>query len=206
MLKIWGRTNSTNVKKVLWTAEEAGITYKNIAAGGAFGIVSDPEYRAKNPNGLVPTLEDGDLVLWESNTIVRYLAAQYGGSELFIADAGQRAKAERWMDWTTSSLALPFRDLFWNVVRLTPDKQDHAAKEAGFQNCSKLFAMVNEALALQPYLTGEKFGVGDIPLGCFAYAWFEMPIDRPDLPHLKDWYERLKARPAYQKSVMTPLT
>lgn len=206
MLKIWGRTNSTNVKKVLWAAEETGVAYENIAAGGAFGIVSDPEYRAKNPNGLVPTLEDGDLVLWESNTIVRYIAAKYGDSELFISDAGQRAQAERWMDWTTSSLALPFRDVFWNVVRLTPDKQDHAAKEKGLQTCCKLFAMVDETLASQPYLSGEQFGIGDIPVGCFAYAWFEMAIDRPDLPHLKNWYEQLKTRPAYQKAVMIPLT
>jgi glutathione S-transferase len=206
MLKIWGRTNSTNVKKVLWAAEEAGVAYENIEAGGAFGIVNNAEYRAKNPNGLVPTLEDGDLILWESNTIVRYLAAQYDKTGLFIADAAERAKAERWMDWATSSLALPFRDLFWNIVRLAPDKQDVAAMETGLKTCSGLFTMVDEALASQPYLSGSKFGIGDIPVGCFVYAWFEMAIDRPDLPHLASWYERLKTRPAYQKTVMTPLT
>lgn len=206
MLKIWGRTNSNNVKKALWAAEEVGVPYENIPAGGAFGIVSDPEYRAKNPNGLVPTLEDKDLVLWESNTIVRYLAAQYGQSTLYIEDAAARAKAERWMDWTTSTLATPFRDVFWNIVRLTPDKQDRAAKEKGIQDCSKLFAIVDAALASQPYLSGDKFGVGDIPLGCFAYAWLEMPIERPDHPHLVAWYERLTQRPAFQKAVMIPLT
>ncbi len=206
MLKIWGRTNSNNVKKALWAAEEVGVPYENIPAGGAFGIVSDPAYRAMNPNGLVPTLEDGDLVLWESNAIVRYLAAQYGQSTLWIEDAAARAKAEKWMDWATSTLATPFRDVFWNVVRLTPDKQDHAALEKGRQNCCGLFSIVDAALASQPYLSGDKFGIGDIPLGCFAYAWFEMTIERPDLPHLAAWYARLQERPAYQKAVMIPLT
>jgi glutathione S-transferase len=206
MLKIWGRTNSTNVKKVLWAAEEVGVPYENIPGGGAHGVVADPAYRAMNPNGLVPTLEDADLVLWESNTIVRYLAAQYGQSNMYIEDAAERAKAERWMDWMTSTVATPFRDLFWNVVRLTPDKQDHAAKDKGLQDCGRLFAIADETLASQPYLSGSKFGIGDIPLGCFAYAWFEMPIERPDLPNLAAWYERLKIRPAYQKAVMTPLT
>lgn len=206
MLKIWGRTNSNNVKKALWAAEEVGVPYENIPAGGAFGIVSDPAYRAMNPNGLVPTLEDGDLVLWESNAIVRYLAAQYGRSTLWIEDAAARAKAEKWMDWTTSTLATPFRDVFWNVVRLTPDKQDHAALEKGRQNCCGLFSVVDATLAAQPYLSGDKFGIGDIPLGSFVYAWFEMSIQRPDLPHLAAWYARLRERPAYQKAVMIPLT
>ena len=206
MLKIWGRTNSNNVKKALWVAEEVGVPYENIPAGGAFGIVSDPAYRTMNPNGLVPTLEDGDLVLWESNTIVRYLASQYGRSTLWIDDAAARAKAEKWMDWTTSTLAIPFRDVFWNVVRLAPDKQDHTALEKGRHNCCGLFSIVDAALASQPYLSGDKFGIGDIPLGCFAYAWFEMTIERPDLPHLAAWYARLQERPAYQKAVMIPLT
>lgn len=206
MLKIWGRTNSSNVKKVLWAAEEVSVPYENIPAGGAHGIVADPAYRALNPNGLVPTLEDADLVLWESNTIVRYLAAQYGQATLYSEDAGERAKAERWMDWMTSTVAAPFRDVFWNVVRLTPDKRDNAAIEKGLQDCGRLFAIADKVLATQPYLSGPNLGVGDITVGSFAYAWFEMPIERPDLPHLATWYERLKSRPAYQKAVMIPLT
>ena len=206
MLKIWGRTNSNNVKKALWAAEEVGVPYENIAAGGAFGIVSDPAYRTMNPNGLVPTLEDGELVLWESNTIVRYLAAQYGRSTVWIDDPAARAKSEKWMDWATSTLATPFRDVFWNVVRRTPDQQDPIAMDKGRDSCSSLFTIVDAALASQPYLSGDRFGVGDIPLGCFAYAWFEMPIERPDHPNLAAWYARLKERPAYQKAVMIPLT
>jgi glutathione S-transferase len=206
MLKIWGRTNSTNVKKALWAAEEVGVPFENIPAGGAHGVVADPDYRAKNPNSTVPTLEDDDLVIWESNTIVRYLAAQYGQSTLAIDDPKDRAQAEKWMDWVLSRLAGPFVDVFWNTVRLPPEKQDAKACAKGLETCGALLAIVDKTLAQQPYLSGAKFGMGDIPLGCFAYAWFEMPIERPDLPNLEAWYERLKARPAYQKTVMIPLT
>lgn len=206
MLTIWGRNNSNNVKKVLWCAEEIGLPYESIPAGGAFGLTADPAYRAMNPNGLVPTIRDGDFVLWESNAIVRYLAARYAPERLVPQAMTTRASADRWMDWTTSSFAAPFRDVFWGTVRTAPDQRDIAAIEAGRQKSAALLAMVDQALAGQPYLSGDAFGMGDIPLGCFAYAWFGMPIERPDLPHLAAWYERLAARPAYRKAVMIPLS
>ena len=206
MLKLWGRINSTNVKKALWCLEELKLPYTRIDAGGAFGVVGEADYVAKNPNQLVPCLEDGELVLWESNAIVRYLAAQYGEGVLWNADPVQRAQADKWMDWVTSSLAAPFRPVFWNIVRTAPEKRDMVAVQAALKECGNLLAIADRALAEQPYLSGENFGMGDIPLGCFAYAWFEMPIERPDLPHLRGWYERLQQRPAYQTSVVTPLT
>ncbi len=206
MLKLWGRTNSTNVKKALWCLEELGLSYTRIDAGGAFGVVGDAEYVAKNPNRLVPCLEDGELVLWESNAIVRYLAAQYGEPALWSADPRQRAEADKWMDWVTSSLAAPFRVVFWNIVRTAPEQRDMAAVTAALQECGDLLAIADAALAGQPYLSGADFGMGDIPLGCFAYAWFELPIERPDHPHLRAWYQRLRQRAAYQRAVMTPLT
>ncbi|WP_415844806.1 glutathione S-transferase family protein [Stutzerimonas zhaodongensis] len=206
MLKLWGRNNSTNVKKPLWCLEELKVPYTRIDAGGAFGIVGEPEFVAKNPNKLVPCLEDGELVLWESNAIVRYLAARYGEGSLWNTDPAQRAEADKWMDWATSTLAAPFRPVFWNVVRTAPEQRDMAAVQTGLAECSKLLTIVDQTLAEQPYLSGESLGMGDIPLGCFAYAWFEMPIERPDLPHLRDWYDRLRQRPAYQAAVLTPLT
>jgi glutathione S-transferase len=206
MLKLWGRINSTNVKKVLWCLEELGVPFTRIDAGGAFGVVGEADYVAMNPNRLVPCLEDGELVLWESNAIVRYLAAQYGEGSLWNADPRQRAEADKWMDWVTSSLAAPFRPVFWNIVRTAPEKRDMAAVQAALKECGNLLAMADQTLAEQPYLSGESFGIGDIPLGCFAYAWFEMPIERPELPHLRDWYQRLQQRAAYQTAVMTPLT
>lgn len=206
MLKLWGRENSTNVKKVRWCLEELKVPYTRIDAGGVFGVVAEPDYNAKNPNQLVPCLEDGELVLWESNAIVRYLAARYGDAVLWCSDPGQRAQADKWMDWTTSSLAAPFRTVFWNMVRTAPAQRNMPAVQLALDECSRLLAIADSTLEQQPYLSGASFGMGDIPLGCFAYAWFVMPIDRPDLPHLLDCYERLQQRPAYQASVMTPLT
>jgi glutathione S-transferase len=206
MLKIWGRHNSSNVRKVLWCAEEIGLPYESVQVGGAFGQVDTPEYRALNPNGLVPMIEDHGLPLWESNTIVRYLSARYALNTLYPADAAARAVGEKWMDWTTSSFAGPFRDVFWGTLRTAPELRDTAKIEAGIQRCGELLVMADAALAKAPWLSGPRFAMGDIPLGSFIYAWFEMPIERPALPHLLDWYERLKTRPAYRKAVMTALT
>lgn len=206
MLKIWGRSNSTNVKKVVWCVEELAIPYERIDAGGAFGVVNEDDYKAKNPNALVPCLEDGGVVLWESNAVVRYLAAKHGVGTLWAEDPAERAVGDKWMDWTTSSIAGPFRDVFWNMVRMAPEKRDMEAVAKGIATCGTLLARADKALADAPYLSGDTFRMGDIPLGCFIYAWFEMPIERPDLPSLAAWYERLKARPAFQKAVAIPLT
>lgn len=206
MLKIWGRTNSSNVKKVLWCAEEIGLPYDRIDAGGPFGIVNEPAYRALNPNGLVPVIEDGPLVLWESHTIVRYLASKHGATQLYPTDLSERAQSEMWMDWVGTSVMEPYRLLFWNTVRLAPAERDQAAAEKGLQDVQRLLAIADQALSRQPFLSGDKLGVGDIPLGCLAYAWFGMPIERPALPNFQAWYQRLAERPAYQKSVMVPLT
>lgn len=206
MLKIWGRANSTNVKKAVWCALELGLPFERIEAGGAFGVVNEDAYRAMNPNGLVPCIEDDGFILWESNAIVRYLSAKYGAGSLWHADPAVRAVGDKWMDWPTSTLAAPFRDLFWNTVRLGPDQRDTEAQEAGLAACATLFKRVEAELARMPYLSGETFAMGDIPLGCFIYAWFEMPIARPDLPHLRAWYDRLRVRPAFIEAVAIPLT
>lgn len=205
MLKIWGRKNSSNVRKVLWCAEELGLDYEAIDAGGAFGVVDTPQYRALNPNGRVPMIEDGDFVLWESNTIVRYLCAKQA-SNWYPSDVKARASAEKWMDWTTSTLAEPFKAVFWGVVRTPAEKQNWDSINAGRQACIDALGTVEKALAEQPYLSGDAIGMGDIPLGCFVYAWFEMPIERPAMAHLEAWYQRLQQRPAYRKAVMTALT
>ncbi|TMU80134.1 glutathione S-transferase [Pseudomonas fluorescens] len=207
MLKIWGRKNSSNVRKPLWAAEELGLAYEAIDAGGAFGVVDTPEYRAMNPNGRVPVIEDDGFVLWESNAIVRYLLARHApDSHWYSADPRARAVADKWMDWTTSSFAGPFRTVFWGVLRTPADKQDWAAINAAIKECNELLSMADQALASQPYLSGQDIGMGDIPLGSFIYAWFEMPIERAPQAHLQAWYERLKQRPAYKKAVMTALT
>lgn len=206
MLRIWGRRNSSNVRKVLWCAEEIGLPYESIEVGGAFGGTQSAEYRALNPNGLVPVIEDHGLPLWESNAIVRYLAARYALGKLYPVDVAERARSEQWMDWTSASFAVAFRDLFWGVVRTAPADRDETRIAAALVRCGDLLTVADAALAQQPWLSGERFAMGDIPLGAFAYAWFEMSIQRPELPHLADWYARLQQRPAYRKGVMTPLT
>ncbi|MBO0905034.1 glutathione S-transferase family protein [Jiella sonneratiae] len=205
-MKIWGRNNSINVRKVLWCAEELGVAYERVEAGGAFGVVDTPAYRALNPNGRVPTLQDGELVLWESNAIVRYLARRYGAGRFAADDPAAFASADKWMDWASTSFGGPYRDVFWNMVRMTPETRDAAAVERGLAECGRLLEIPEAQLSRTPYLSGEDLGIGDIPLGCAAYGWFEMPIERPDFPNLAAWYERLKQRPAYRAGVMTPLT
>lgn len=205
-MKIWGRENSTNVRKVLWCAEELGLEYEHIPAGGSFDVVNSPKYRAMNPNGLVPCLEDDGLILWESNAIVRYLARQYGTTQFAPADPRQWAVGDKWMDWASFSLGIPFREMFWNLVRCTPEQRDTDAMERGHKHCTQLMPLANDVLDRSAWLSGPELGIGDIPLGCIAYAWFSLPIERDRLPALEDWYERLTSRAAYRKAVMTPLT
>jgi glutathione S-transferase len=202
MLKIWGRANSVNVQKVMWTASELEIPHERIDAGMQYGVVNTPEYRKLNPNGRVPTIEDGSLVLWESNAIVRYLYAKYGPSRT----QEQVAAADKWMDWTASSLSDPMRDVFWGLVRTPPEKRDAAVIEAARKRAAEALQVADDALARQPFLSGATLGMGDVPPGAFIFRWFELPIDRPALKNLTAWYERLKARPAYQQHVMLPLS
>lgn len=205
-MKIWGRINSTNVRKVLWCAEELNLIYESIPAGGEFGVVNEPAYLERNPNGRIPCLEDEGLVLWESNVIVRYLGKKYGQQPFIPADIQSWYAAEKWMDWASFSFGMPFRNLFWNLVRHTSEQRNEDEITLGIKHCTVLMAIANAELEKSPYLSGNHIGIGDIPLGCIAYSWFSFPIARPSMPALEAWYERLKSRPAYQKGVMTPLT
>lgn len=206
MLKIWGRRNSSNVRKVLWCAEEIGLPYESIEVGGSHGGTQTPEYQAMNPNSLVPVIEDHGLPLWESNAIVRYLSARYALGTLYAEDPMERAQAEKWMDWSTSRMAPLYSDLVWGIMRTAPADRDEARISAAIVRAGDYLAMADATLARQPWLSGETFAMGDIPLGSLIYAWFELPIQRPELPHLADWYARLRERPAYQRGVMSPLT
>ena len=206
MLKIWGRINSVNVKKVVWAAEECGLAYERIDAGMQHGVVSTAAYLAMNPNARVPTLEDDGFVLWESNAMVRYLARRYGQGTLDPQDLRQYADADRWMDWCTSTLAGTFRHVFWGMVRTPVEQRDAKAIETSRVETAKLLAIPEAVLAHQPYLAGAQFTMGDIPLGCFVHLWLSMPIERPAHPALTAWHARLAARPAFQKAVNTPLS
>jgi len=206
MITIWGRRNSINVMKVLWCADELLLDYERIDAGMAFGVVNEDFYRAKNPNAKVPCLEDGERVLWESNTIVRYLAAAYGLGHLCPEDIGQRAAAEKWMDW---QLTTPYADLiylFWGTVRNSPVHQDPRRQAEAIRHLDGYWAIVDRALEGRDYLNGNQLTIADIPLGCLMWRWQNLNIPRAGFDRLEAWHERLKARPAFQKNVMLPLT
>ena len=205
MLKIWGRASSSNVQKVLWCCDELGIPFERIDIGGKFGGNSDPKYRALNPNGLVPTVEDGDLVLWESNSITRYLARKYGNGRLMPAEPGPQALVERWMDWQLAHLNPAIGPIFMGYVRTPPEKRDMKAIEAACQRTAELFRMVEAQLARSPYLGGDVLTLADFGVAIWAYRWFVMPIERPEMPNLAAWQKRLAARAPYKTHVMLPL-
>ncbi|AGH50965.1 glutathione S-transferase [Sphingomonas sp. MM-1] len=203
MLTIWGRPNSHNVKKVVWFAEEIGRPFVRLNIGGAFGITDS--YREMNPNALIPTIEDDGLVLWESNAILRYLAARYGEGTLWPADPAARARGDKWMDWQFG-YADAQRDAFLNLVRHSPEERDAAAIARSAEATATMMAILNQALADRPWLSGDNFGVGDVPMGVYAHSWFALDIERPAMPHVEDWYARLRERPGYAAHVMIPLT
>jgi glutathione S-transferase len=206
MLKIWGRANSINVQKVMWTVAELGLAHERIEAGMAFGVVGEPHYAAMNPNQLIPVLQDGDLTLWESNAIVRYLARRYGAGTLCPDDDAAAARADMWMDWQQTRINPALSPVFLGLVRTPPEKRDAAAIEAARDATAKGLAILDRALAGHKFLLGDTLTMADIPLGCVAYRWYQLPIERPELPNLKAWYDRLAARPAFARHVMLPVT
>ena len=206
MLRVWGRVNSVNVKKVLWCVGELGLPFERIDAGMEYGVVGTPEYQAMNPNSRVPTIDDDGFVLWESNAIVRYLSLQYGLGTLCPEDPRRRADSDRWMDWTTAQLSPTFREVFWGMVRTAPEKRDMAFIEKNRVATAKAFDIVDRQLGTHAFIAGDHLTMGDIPLGCYAHLWLSMPIERPAHPNLAAWHKRLLERPAFNAGVNTPLS
>lgn len=202
MLTIWGRLNSHNVKKVAWLAAEIGLPHVRHDMGGSFGY--SEAYLAMNPNRLVPTIEDDGVVLWESNAILRYLAAKHAPA-LWSADPAIRALGDRWMDWQFG-YADAQRPLFLNLVRKPEAERDGTAIARSAEACGAQMAILDAALAAQPWLSGEAFGIADIPMGVYAHTYFTLDIPRPPLPHVEDWVARLRERPAYAALVMIALS
>jgi glutathione S-transferase len=207
MLKVWGRTTSINVQKVLWCLAETGTPYERIDAGLAFGKNTEDWYRKMNPNGLVPTIDDDGFVLWESNAIVRYLAAKYGAGSLCPADAEARADADRWMEWhSTSAWGTALRIAFFNLYRVAPEKRDQKAVDAAIQQSIQYFTLLDSHLAGRRFITGDALTMGDIPMGCATHRFLNMDFVRPSLPSLEAWYARLLERPGYKAHVALPLS
>ena len=194
MLKIWGRLTSINVQKVVWCADELGLTYERIDAGRDFGLVNTVEYLSKNPNGLIPVIEDDGFVLWESNAIVRYLAAKYGEGSLWPTDRCMCADADRWMDWQATTFNPTIGPAFWQLIRFAPEKRDPAVVEAAREGAEKKLAILNSHLATREFVAGSSFTMGDIPLGCSVDRWYKLPLPREAHPHVERWYAGLRAR------------
>ena len=203
MLTIWGRLNSHNVKKVAWFAEELGIPHVRNDVGMEHGM--DAAYLAMNPNALIPTIEDDGFVLWESNAILRYLAAKYGVPRFWPDDPAVRAAGDKWMDWQFGYASTQL-GAFLNLVRRAPEARDQTEIQRSAQASANRMEILNEALASTPWLSGPAFGVADVPMGVYAHTWYTLDIERPDLPHVLDWYARLRQRSGYASQVMIPLS
>ena len=205
MLTIWGRTNSINVQKVLWCAGELGLRYERVDAGLHFGVNKTPEYLARNPNGVVPTIDDDGYVLWESNSIVRYLASKHAPGTLYPTDAKERSLAERWMDWQLT-VAVPLGIMFRNLIRTPPEKRDHAQIEAARTEAGAAFAILDAHMKDRDFVEAGRLTIGDFPIGPMAYRWLALGASPDAYPTLVRYRDRLAERPAYRERVMLPLT
>ena len=202
MLEIWGRPYSSNVIPVIWTANELGLDYTLQLAGGSFGKLDTEAYAELNPNRMIPAIRDGDFPLWESLSIVRYLCERYGAGTLSPSDLRTRALADQWMEWSASRAFSPVIYLFFATVRTQPDQRDIAKIAELRDQAHEALTILDGHLANQPFVCGDAFTMGDIPLGCIAYRYFNVDVERSALPNVYAWYQRLAERPSYQDHVM----
>lgn len=203
-ITLWGRLNSANVQKAVWALEELALPYQHVPAGGSFGGLDSPDFLAMNPNGRVPVLRDGELTLWESHAVVRYLSAEYGSGLLFPLEPAERAPVDQWTDWVATTFQPAWIAVFWDLVRAPVAQHDRARIERGIAATLRCFQMMEQRLRDTPFLGGRNFTYADIVAGVAMYRWTSMDIDRPDLPAVAAWHGRLKERPAFQKAVCLP--
>jgi glutathione S-transferase len=202
VIKIWGRNTSSNVQKVMWAVNEIGLPHERIDIGGPFGGNREAAYLAMNPNGLVPTLEEEDgFLLWESNSIVRYLAAKHRAAVLEPADLQARGRASAWMDWQLSVLAPAITPGFIGLIRTPPEKRNHAAIEESKKKTTEAIALLDAQLTKSAFLAGDAFSYGDIPAAVMANRYRQLVPERPPLRNFERWYAAIAARPAFKDQV-----
>jgi glutathione S-transferase len=207
MLKIWGRNSSTNVQKVMWTIGELDLEHIRFDIGGPFGKTKDPEYLALNPNGLIPTLEDDDIILWESNAIVRYLAHKYGRGSLEPTDLKTWALVNQWLDWQASVVLPAITGAIVGLQRTPRDKRNHAEIVASQVQTTNVMSIFDRWLATNKFAAGEQFTAADIPLGIMAYRYRHLVPDRPQLANFEKWFSFLEDRRAFREHVKgAPMT
>jgi glutathione S-transferase len=206
MLKIWGRITSINVRKVVLAARWMEIPFERVDAGLQFGIVKTPEYLAKNPNALVPLMEDGAFRLWESNVIVRYLCAKHSLGNLYPESLTERFDAERWMDWQQTTLCGAGRGAFIQLMRTAPDQRSPDAIAQSIAAMEPLMARIDEHLSRHAFMAGDKFTMADIPVVCEVHRWRGLPIERGARPHIDRWYQAIVQHPAAHGVLDIPLS
>ncbi|WP_095136464.1 glutathione S-transferase family protein [Pseudomonas sp. Irchel s3a10] len=199
MLRILGKASSINVRKVLWTCAELQIPFEREDWGSGFKSTDTPEFLALNPCAMVPVIQDGDFTLWESNTIIRYLAGNYGGADLYPTEARTRARVDQWIDWQASELNRSWSYALMSLVRKSADYQDRAALASGVEQWSKTMSILDQQLQKTgAYVSGEQFSLADIPIGLSVNRWFETPLAHPDYPAVRAYYERLSQREGFR--------
>ncbi len=203
-LTIWGRRNAFNVQKVLWLIGELGLEHRQIDAGGPFGGLDSPDFLRRNPNARIPVIEDDRTVVWESHSILRYLAARHAPGTLWPEDPADRSHADRWTDWALGTLQPAFMDLFRGYYRTPEDDRNWAAIRDAQARTTQLYQRLDRHLADRPFLAGDALTIADIPAGTSLFRYFELDLDRPALPNVEGWYRRLVERPAYRTHVMVP--
>jgi glutathione S-transferase len=203
---LWGRSTSSNVMKVIWALEELTLPYERVDVGGPFGKTDTPEYRAMNPTGLVPTLQEGNFTLWESNAIMRYLCAAHApDTTLWPRDSQARARVDQWLDTQQTLMNRPQGVLFVGLVRTKPEERDNAAITRAIKEAARAYGMIAAELGKHSFIAGEHFTLCDIAWGVHVHRWFTMEFDRPEIPNLRAWYERLLTRPVYKEHIARPL-
>jgi glutathione S-transferase len=205
-IRIWGRISSINVRKVVLAAQLLQLPFERTDAGAGFGVVQTPEYKARNPNALVPLLQDGDFELWESNVIVRYLCASHPEARLYPQDLRQRFDAERWMDWQQTTFNPAGRDAFVQLFRTPVERRDQRLIDASVRATEPLLQMLDAHLARRSCMLGDAMSMADIPLACELHRWWGIPFDHPPHPHVRRWYDTILALPAARGALDVPLS
>jgi len=206
MLRIWGRPNSINVQKVMWAIGELDLAHERVDVGREHGGLDTAAYGAINPNRRIPTLQEDSFALWESNVIVRYLAAKYNPGGLWPVDPEKRALADQWMDWQQTTLLPDMRIVFWNLVRTEPRARDSLKFDKAVEDLKVLWQRLDNHLINKSFVAGDQLTMGDIPVGAMYYRYCALDVERVPRQGLSAWYARLKQRPAYQAHVMLPLS
>jgi glutathione S-transferase len=207
MLTIWGRRSSFNVQKVMWLVDELGLAHKHIEAGGSFGGLDTPEFRAMTPHAKVPVIDDDGTVVWESHAILRYLAARYGQGAFWQDDPAARSQADRWMDWAHTTLQPDFlMGVFWGFYRTPAAQRDMPAVRKKIEACARHFTLLDRQLGGRDFILGNALTLADVPAATCLYRYFNIEIERPSVPNVEAWYARLQDRPAYRRHVMVPFS